>query len=115
MSLSKVADLENLPVGGSIAVAVDGVPVALVRTDRETVKAVHNVCSHQFYELAPEGWVGDNCIECALHGSVFDLDTGEPESLPALDPIPVYGCMVVDGAVLVDVARPLNSADPPRH
>jgi len=115
MSLSKVADLEDVPVRGSIAVAVHGVPVALVRTDAETVKAVHNVCSHQYYELAPEGWVGDNCIECALHGSVFDLDTGEPASLPALDPIPVYDCTVENGAILVDVDHPLNDAEPPRH
>jgi 3-phenylpropionate/trans-cinnamate dioxygenase ferredoxin subunit len=29
-------------------------------------------------------------IECWLHGSMFDLKTGKPSSLPATEPVPVY-------------------------
>jgi len=33
----------------------------------------------------------DGCtIECWLHGSQFDLRTGEPLSLPANKPVPVF-------------------------
>ena len=113
MAYEKVADLERLPVGGTLRVEL-AEPVCLVRTGADTVKAVHDVCSHQEYSLA-EGWVGDNEIECALHGSMFDLDTGEPESLPAVNPVPVYSAKVADGAVYVDLAAQRNDASPPRH
>lgn len=115
MPLEPTAELEDIAVGASRAVELSGVPVALVRTDESTVKAVYNVCSHQYYELAPEGWVGANSIECALHGSVFDLDTGVPETLPALAPIPVYRCEIVDGRIHVDVSTQRNDAEPPEH
>lgn len=110
MSFEWVAELTNVPVGGAIAVEVEGEPVALVRPTAETVKAVHNICSHQFYELAPEGAVDADSIECALHGSTFDLDTGEARTLPAVDPIPVYACEMRGSAVCVDVGRQLNDA-----
>jgi len=81
LSIEKLTTINEIPVGGAIAVETGGTPIALVRPNASTVKAVHNCCSHQQYELAPEGWVGDNSIECALHGSTFDLDDGEPSSL----------------------------------
>ena len=113
MAFVKVASLDELPVGATKRVQLDE-PVCLVRISDEQVKAVHDVCSHQEYSLC-EGWVGPNDIECALHGSTFDLDTGEPESLPAVDPIPVYGCKVEDGMVWVDLDDQRNDAVAPRH
>lgn len=115
MSLEKVATIDEVPVGTTIAVEVAGIPIAVVRVADDVVKAIHNICSHQYYELAPEGCVEDGSIECALHGSVFDLDTGDARTLPAIDPLPVYTCEIADRAILVDVTRPLNTAKPPRH
>ena len=114
MALERVLDLDELPVGHARAVEVGGEPICLVRVDEATVKAVHDTCSHQQYSLA-EGWVEENSIECNLHGSTFNLDTGQPESLPAVKPIPVYPCAVSDGAIWVDEARQLNDAPVPRH
>lgn len=115
MTFATVADLDDIGVGTSLAVEVEGVPIAVVRLGAEEVKAVHNICSHQHYELAPEGWIGPNSIECALHGSTFDLDTGRPQCLPALAPIPVFACRIHEGSVQVDVARQLNDAAHPEH
>jgi 3-phenylpropionate/trans-cinnamate dioxygenase ferredoxin component len=114
MALEKVFDLDDLKVGHARAVELGGEPICVVRLDEHTVKAVHDTCSHQQYSLS-EGWVDDNSIECALHGSMFDLDTGQPQSLPAVKPIPVYGCEVRDGAVWVDQADQRNDAPVPRH
>ncbi len=114
MVLEKVLTLDELPVGSARAVDTGGEPICLVRLDEDTVKAVHDTCSHQQYSLG-EGWVEDNTIECALHGSAFDLDTGDPESLPAVKPIPVYACTVRDGAIWVDQDAQLNDAPVPRH
>lgn len=116
MALERVLDLDDLPVGHARAVEVGGEPICLVRLDDTTVKAVHDTCSHQQYSLS-EGWIDadDNTIECAKHGSAFDLDSGEPQALPAVKPIPVYGCQVLDGAVWVDEADQRNDAPVPRH
>jgi 3-phenylpropionate/trans-cinnamate dioxygenase ferredoxin subunit len=102
MTSERVASVDDIAIGSAIKVEISGEPIALVRTADDTVKAVHNICSHQYYDLAPEGCIGDNSIECALHGSTLDLDTGAAESLPAVDPIPVYACRIEEGAVWVE-------------
>jgi 3-phenylpropionate/trans-cinnamate dioxygenase ferredoxin subunit len=88
-----------------LAVKVDGEPVAVVRTSGR-VYAIHDVCSHAEVALS-EGEVYDTTIECWLHGSSFDLETGEPTSLPATEPVPVYPVRVEgdgsDANVLVSV------------
>ena len=48
-------------------------------------------CSHADESLS-EGdlWIDECEIECPKHGSTFDLRTGEPQALPATEPVPVY-------------------------
>jgi 3-phenylpropionate/trans-cinnamate dioxygenase ferredoxin subunit len=92
-----------------------GVPVAVVRCPGNVVKAVHNKCGHEQYDLAPEGWIEDNRIECALHGSMFDLDTGMPDAPPATAAIPVYAAKVENGMIYVDVEQQLNDAPVPKY
>ena len=66
--------------------------------------AIGDRCSHEDYSLA-EGEVFDEEreIECWKHGSTFDLRTGEPQSLPATKPVPVYDVKVEGGDVKVVV------------
>jgi len=92
---------------------VDGVPVCLVRTG-DQVRAIHDVCSHQRWSLS-DGLVYGNGIECSLHGSTFDLDTGAPSTLPALAPVPTFATRVVDGMVEVDTSTATNGAPTPPH
>jgi 3-phenylpropionate/trans-cinnamate dioxygenase ferredoxin subunit len=101
-------------VGSARSVVIQGEPVCLVRLDDTTVRAVHNTCSHAQFDL-DEGWVEGNTIECSLHGSSFDLDTGQPDSLPAVKPIPTYAVKVEGGDVMVDASVPTNGAPLPRH
>ncbi|MCE3274514.1 MAG: putative dioxygenase [Propionibacteriaceae bacterium] len=76
--------------------------------------AIADECSHASIPLS-EGDVGDDEIECYLHGSRFDLRTGEPIGLPATEPVPIYRCLVEGNDVLVDVSAPIISGgdDPP--
>jgi 3-phenylpropionate/trans-cinnamate dioxygenase ferredoxin subunit len=114
MPFERAASLDELQIGSATCVELAGEPVCLVRTDEATVKAVHNTCSHAQYDLH-EGWLEGGHIECALHGSMFDLDTGQPDSLPAVTPIPTYAVRIDGGDVLVDASTPTNSAPVPRH
>ena len=76
--------------------------VALIRTADGGVHAVEDVCSHEEYPLS-EGWIEDHTIECALHGSRFDLDTGEPDLPPAVRPVQIFPVKVEGEDVLVDL------------
>ena len=50
-----------------------------------------------------EGEVDGCTLECWLHGSRFDLRTGEPTGLPATEPVPVYPVEIRDGDVYVSL------------
>lgn len=117
MSWTKVATLDELEVGKPHRVELNE-PLCVVRTDDDTVHAVHDICSHQEWSLA-EGYVetvNDRPhIECGLHGSSFDLASGKPDILPAVKPIPVYAAKIEDGAVWVNMDAQTNDATVPRH
>jgi 3-phenylpropionate/trans-cinnamate dioxygenase ferredoxin subunit len=71
--------------------------------------AIGDRCSHADFSLAEgEVWPDEKEIECWKHGSTFSLVTGEPQSLPATMPVPVYTVRVEGDDVFVDVteARP---------
>jgi 3-phenylpropionate/trans-cinnamate dioxygenase ferredoxin subunit len=107
----RAAALDDVPVGGVLAVDVDGVEVALVR-QQEEVFAIRDECSHAAIALSEGEVDAEACeIECWLHGSRFDLRTGKPTGLPATEPVPVYPCQVESGAILVDVHHPYNIND----
>lgn len=115
MAEQPVLALDALEPNVPHRVDVDGVPVCLVRTGDDTVKAIHDTCSHQEWSLADGGAVWGDGVECSLHGSTFDLDTGAPSSLPATRPVPTFATRVVDGAVEVDVTVATNGAPTPDH
>ena len=61
-------------------------------------------CSHADYSLSEgEVWEDEREIECPQHGSMFSLETGEPKSLPATKPVPVYDVHVSGDDVIVSV------------
>ena len=119
MAFERVADLDQLPVGQALFVEL-AEPVCIVRIDDDLVAAVHDTCSHEEYPLH-DGWVstgGDAAsseVECALHGSTFNLADGAALSLPAVKPIPVYAAKVDDAGIWVDLDQQLNDAPVPRH
>jgi 3-phenylpropionate/trans-cinnamate dioxygenase ferredoxin subunit len=66
--------------------------------------AIGDRCSHADYSLSEgEIWPDEKEIECWKHGSTFSLETGEPQSLPATIPVPVYNVRVEGTDVIVDV------------
>jgi 3-phenylpropionate/trans-cinnamate dioxygenase ferredoxin subunit len=112
VSAVQVCKLADVPVPGVIPVVVDGVPVAVVRDSAGGVHALRDVCSHADVALS-EGEVDGCTLECWLHGSRFDVRTGQPSGPPASRPVPVYQ-VAVEGegdqaVVLVDVAVTVNA------
>ena len=98
-----VARLIDLEAGTARRVQVNGRPVALVRCG-DDVYAISDICSHANVSLSEgESLCADREIECWKHGSTFSLVDGEPQSLPATQPVPVYEVEVRDGDVIVRV------------
>jgi 3-phenylpropionate/trans-cinnamate dioxygenase ferredoxin subunit len=106
MSFVRVCPVEEIPIGDVIAVEIDDTPLALVRSG-DDVYAVVDACSHAEVSLS-EGEIHGTTIECWLHGSCFDLRTGEPTHPPATEPIATYPVKVEDGNVFVSVKHSMT-------
>ena len=105
-----VFSLDELPPGTARKVEVAGIAVAVVRID-DDVYAIGDVCSHAEVSLSDgEVWCEERELECPKHGSAFNLETGEPSTLPATQPVPVFDASVVDGQVVVSVT--IGGEDP---
>ena len=100
----RVCAREDLAPGSARCFDVNGERVAVVRVD-DDFYAIGDTCSHADFSLS-EGdvWVDEREIECPKHGSTFSLTTGEPHTLPATQPVPVYE-VIVEGDDVKVVAR----------
>lgn len=95
--------LDDVKPGSATRVMVGDHSVALVRID-DDVYAIGDVCSHANVSLSEgEVWCEERELECPKHGSTFSLLTGEPATLPATQPVPVYTTTVADGIVTITV------------
>ena len=103
MSPTSVCAFEELADGTARRFDVNGVAVAVVRIG-DDVYAISDVCSHANVSLSEgEVWCDERELECPKHGSAFHLETGEPSTLPATQPVAVYNASVVDGQIVVSL------------
>ena len=98
-----VCAFDDLAPGSATRFEVDGAAVAVVRIG-DDVYAIGDVCSHGEVSLS-EGEVlcDEKELECWKHGSAFSLETGEPQTLPAIRAVPVFVARVVDGYVKISM------------
>jgi len=104
MALRKVAAASDIPVGEVRRYEVDGRLVAVANLGEEGFRAVDAICSHaQYYLDEGEVDVDFETIECPKHGSTFDLNTGNPRTLPATMPVRAYRVKVEEGDIVIEV------------
>ena len=104
----RACSLDDLPEVGAIQVIIAGEMIAVVRDEFGDVHAISDMCTHATVPLS-EGEVEDCTIECWLHGSRFDLRTGEPTGLPAITPVDVYPVTIEGDDVYVDTSRTVGA------
>ena len=64
--------------------------------------AIEDRCSHDDGPLAEGEFDASSCtVECPRHGSLFDISTGKPKTLPAYQPVETYEVSVDDGTVKI--------------
>ncbi|WP_322816265.1 non-heme iron oxygenase ferredoxin subunit [Chloroflexus sp.] len=103
MQLVEVCTLDDVPVGSGRAFTVGGRRIAIFRVAEHDVYALDDLCSHDEASLS-EGDLDTEelCVECPMHGSLFDLRTGKPRTLPAFAPVATYRSEVRDNRIFVE-------------
>lgn len=100
--LSQAIELDQLPVGEAVQLAVGSNQVVIYRESEETVRAYSAVCTHQGCIVA----VSDDASKpyiCPCHASNFDKVTGEAVAGPAQLPLTKHETSIENGWILVEV------------
>lgn len=98
-----VCKFDDLAPNSATRFVVGSTPVAVVRIG-DDIYAIGDTCSHAEFSLSEGELLCDEReLECWKHGSSFSLLTGEPQTLPATQPVPVFVARVLDGDVVIDI------------
>jgi 3-phenylpropionate/trans-cinnamate dioxygenase ferredoxin component len=103
MAEIEVAATAEFPPGSSKIVRHGSLFVGVYNCGGE-LYAIEDRCSHDDGPLCEGDWDEDLCrVVCPRHGSMFELSTGRPMSLPATEPVETYPVRVVDGSIVVEL------------
>jgi 3-phenylpropionate/trans-cinnamate dioxygenase ferredoxin subunit len=81
----------------------DGAKIGVFNCGGE-LYALEDRCSHDDGPLAEGEFDAEACtVECPRHGSLFDLTTGKPKTLPAYVPVRTFEVTVEDDTVKLEV------------
>lgn len=99
MPTIQIGSLADVPEGAGRAFDVAGRRVAVFRAEG-ALYAIDDTCSHAEASLSAGEFDPDElCVECPLHGAIFDVRTGVPRTLPAFEPVASYR-VFAEGEVL---------------
>jgi 3-phenylpropionate/trans-cinnamate dioxygenase ferredoxin component len=98
-----VCSNDELAEGETRLVEADGRKVGVFRCADGELYAIEDRCSHDDGPLAEGEFDSAACtVECPRHGSLFDLRTGRPKTLPAYQPVEIFEARVENGEVKLE-------------
>jgi 3-phenylpropionate/trans-cinnamate dioxygenase ferredoxin component len=101
--LIDICPIEELPPGAMRLVEWEDLEIGVFNCAGDVV-AIEDRCSHDNGDLVEGEFDHENCtIECPRHGSVFDLRTGKPLTLPAYLPVDTFPVSLEDGRIKIEV------------
>jgi 3-phenylpropionate/trans-cinnamate dioxygenase ferredoxin subunit len=99
-----VCPLSELPAGEKRIVEVDGRKIGVFHCAGGGLYAIEDRCSHDDGPLAEGAFDPASCtVECPRHGSLFDVTTGRPRTLPAYRPVGTFEVRVDDDHVILEL------------
>jgi 3-phenylpropionate/trans-cinnamate dioxygenase ferredoxin component len=99
-----VCSLSELPVGAMRLVEAAGRRIGVFHCAEGEFYAIEDRCSHDDGPLAEGEFDSASCtVECPRHGSLFDLATGRPRTLPAYRPVETFEVRVDDDQVKLEL------------
>ena len=103
MNKISVCPAAELPPGAMRLVEHEGRKIGIFNC-AGTLYAIEDRCSHDDGPLAEGEFDPATCtVECPRHGSLFDLTTGRPKTLPAYAPVRTFATAVVDDTIVLEV------------
>jgi 3-phenylpropionate/trans-cinnamate dioxygenase ferredoxin component len=100
----EVCPLNALPPGAMRLVEWQELEIGVFNCAGE-IYAIEDRCSHDDGPLVEGVLDQEQCtIECPRHGSVFDLKTGRPQSLPAYQPVDTFPVIIDHDMIKLEVA-----------
>jgi nitrite reductase/ring-hydroxylating ferredoxin subunit len=74
----------------------------LISVAGDKVYATDRICTHAYADLST-GFMNENekTITCPLHMSIFKLEDGTPQNLPAEEPLKTYKVKIQDNWVYI--------------
>jgi 3-phenylpropionate/trans-cinnamate dioxygenase ferredoxin subunit len=98
-----VCPASELPDGEMRLVDVEGRKIGVFNCAGD-LYAIEDRCSHDDGPLAEGEFDSDACtVECPRHGSLFDLTTGRPKTLPAYVPVETFSVTIEDETIHLEV------------
>jgi 3-phenylpropionate/trans-cinnamate dioxygenase ferredoxin subunit len=98
-----VCTVAELGPGERRIIEHEGEPIAVFNAGGELF-AIEDRCSHDDGPLAEGDWSPADCtVECPRHGSIFDLRTGKPKTLPAFQPVRTFPVEIIDETITLEV------------
>lgn len=98
-----VCPAAELPAGEMRLVEHEGRKIGVFNCDGDLL-AIEDRCSHDNGPLAEGEFDPASCtVECPRHGSLFDLRTGRPKTLPAFAPVQTFPIAVEHDTVTLEV------------
>jgi 3-phenylpropionate/trans-cinnamate dioxygenase ferredoxin component len=98
-----VCPVSELEPGAMRLVEHEGTKIGVFNCDG-TLHAIEDRCSHDDGPLAEGEFDAGACtVECPRHGSLFDLASGRPKTLPAYAPVRTFATAVVDDTIVLEV------------
>ena len=96
--MKKIAELEDIPLGGSKLVMVKDTPIALFNLNGK-IYAWDNRCPHRGASLA-DGNISDSVIQCKFHLWEFDVESACAIANPDLK-VKTFAVYVENGEVFI--------------
>jgi 3-phenylpropionate/trans-cinnamate dioxygenase ferredoxin component len=98
-----ICAIEELPPGSRKLVEWEDLEIGVFNCGG-SFYAIEDRCSHDDGPLAEGPFDPDTCtVECPRHGSLFDLRSGKPKTLPAYEPVDTFPVIIDDDLLKLEV------------
>jgi 3-phenylpropionate/trans-cinnamate dioxygenase ferredoxin subunit len=103
-TIISVCPAGELGEGEMRLVEADGRKIGVFRCAGGELYAIEDRCSHDDGPLAEGEFDRAACtVECPRHGSLFDIRSGRPKTLPAYQPVETFEVREEDGEIKLEV------------
>jgi len=97
----KACSIDQVKEGQLFGFVHDGKKILLANL-KGKIYATDLICTHADADLST-GFLSEEGVRCPLHLSVFNLEDGKPQNLPAELPLQVYNTKIDDNEIYVEI------------